>query len=71
MPNVSRTTLALALTLGTALAVTAPAISHAAAATAATAEAHALQVQPYHPGDKALFSVASTLVTGRREAILI
>ncbi len=71
MPNVSRTTLALALTLGTALAVTAPAISHAAAATAATAEAHALQVQPYHPGDKALFSVASTLVTGRRDAILI
>ena len=48
MPNVSRTILALALTLGTALTVSPPAISHAAAATA---EAHALQVQPYHPGD--------------------
>jgi len=68
MPNVSRTTLALALTLGTAFAVSAPAISHAAAATA---EAHALQVQPYHPGDKALFSVASTLITGRHDAILV
>ncbi|MDC6711378.1 MBL fold metallo-hydrolase, partial [Leclercia adecarboxylata] len=68
MQNVSRTTLSLALTLGTALAMSPPAISHAAAATA---EAHALQVQPYHPGDKALFSVASTLITGRHDAILV
>ena len=68
MPNVSRTTLALALALGTALTVSPPAISHAAAATA---EAHVLQVQPYHPGDEALFSVASTLITGRHDAILV
>ncbi len=69
MPNLSRTTLALALAIGTALGVTAASIEHAAAAT--STQQRALQVQPYHPGDKALFAVASTLVTGPHDAILV
>lgn len=68
MPHLPRTTLALALAIGTSLGLSAPDVGHAAAATA---DAHALQVQPYHPGDTALFSVASTLVTGQHDAILI
>lgn len=68
MPNFSRTALTLALAVATALGVTAPAISEAAAAAAQT---HALHVQPYHPGDTALFSVASTLITGQHDAVLI
>jgi len=68
MPNFSRTALTLALAVATALGVTAPAVSEAAAAAAQT---HALHVQPYHPGDTALFSVASTLITGQHDAVLI
>lgn len=68
MPHLSRTLLALALAIGTPLGLSAPDIGHAATAAA---NAHALQVQPYHPGDTALFSVASTLITGQRDAILI
>ncbi|WP_422505306.1 MBL fold metallo-hydrolase [Stenotrophomonas sp. GZD-301] len=68
MPIFSRTPLLLALAVGTALGVAAPAISHAAPATAQRAP---VQVQPYHPGEKALFSVSSTLVTGQHDAILV
>lgn len=68
MPPLSRAPLLLALAVGAALGVTAPAASHAAPATTQRAP---LQVQPYHPGAKALFQVSSSLVTGEHDAILI
>ncbi|MCF7752738.1 MBL fold metallo-hydrolase [Bacillus subtilis subsp. subtilis] len=68
MLNFSRTTLAVALAVGAALGVTAPTPGHAATPAAQHAP---LQVQPYHPGDKAMFSVASTLITGEHDAILV
>lgn len=68
MPYLPRTTLALALAVGAALGLSTPSIGHAADTST---QRQALHVQPYHPGDTALFSVASTLVTGQHDAILI
>lgn len=68
MPNFTRTALALALAIGAGVGLVQPATGHAATAPA---QQHRLQAQPYHPGDKALFAVASTLVTGQHDAILI
>ncbi|MCS4281182.1 MBL fold metallo-hydrolase [Stenotrophomonas rhizophila] len=71
MPTLSRTTLALSLALITGLTALTPATSHARPAANAPAQAAPLAVQPYHPGDDALFAVSSTLITGRHDAILV
>jgi len=71
MSMLSRAPLALSLALITGLTVLAPASSHARPATTAPAQATPLAVQPYHPGDDALFAVSSTLITGRHDAILV
>ncbi|MEN4950878.1 MBL fold metallo-hydrolase [Stenotrophomonas sp. TWI819] len=71
MPTLSRTTLALSLALITGLTALTPATSHARPAANAPAQSAPLAVQPYHPGDDALFAVSSTLITGRHDAILV
>lgn len=71
MPTLSRTTLALSLALITGLTALTPATSHARPAANAPAQVAPLAVQPYHPGDDALFAVSSTLITGRHDAILV
>ena len=71
MSMLSRAPLALSLALITGLAALAPASSHARPAATAPAQAAPLAVQPYHPGDDALFAVSSTLITGRHDAILV
>ncbi|WP_421576682.1 MBL fold metallo-hydrolase [Stenotrophomonas maltophilia] len=71
MSMLSRAPLALSLALITGLTALAPASSHAGPAATAPAQAAPLAVQPYHPGDDALFAVSSTLITGRHDAILV
>ncbi|NYF37840.1 MBL fold metallo-hydrolase [Stenotrophomonas sp. JAI102] len=71
MSMLSRAPLALSLALISGLTALAPASSHARPAATAPAQAAPLAVQPYHPGDDALFAVSSTLITGRHDAILV
>lgn len=68
MPHFTHTALAIALAIGAGIGLAQPATGYAATAPA---QQHRLQAQPYHPGEKALFAVASTLVTGQHDAILI
>ena len=71
MTTFSRATLALSLALITGLTALSPGTSHARPAANAPAQVAPLAVQPYHPGDDALFAVSSTLITGRHDAILV
>lgn len=71
MPTLSRTTLALSLALITGLTALTPVTSPARPAANAPAQDSPLAVQPYHPGDDALFAVSSTLITGRHDAMLV
>ncbi|WP_282264314.1 MBL fold metallo-hydrolase [Stenotrophomonas sp. PS02301] len=71
MPTLSRTTLALSLALITGLTALTPVTSPARPAADAPAQDAPLAVQPYHPGDDALFAVSSTLITGRHDAMLV
>ncbi len=71
MPPRARTSLALSLALLTGLTALTPGIGHARPTATAPAQAAPLAVQPYHPGDDALFAVSSSLITGRHDAILV
>lgn len=70
MTTLSRAALALGLALASGPLLAIPA-AHAAPPSSSTPQPAALSVQPYHPGDQAMFSVASNLVIGQHDAILI
>lgn len=70
MLTIQRGTVALAVALLTGTAAGLPSQALAAPAVS-VARAAPLSVQPYHPGSNALFAVASNLISGQRDAILV